>query len=102
MLDRLMDDEELIQIAIVGFLKDTPLQIQALKDFLAKNDQDGASRQAHTIKGSAAVLGGEALRAIATEMEKCGNLGDLAGMRTRVDEMDLQFELLLDALMEEL
>ncbi|MCX6081198.1 MAG: response regulator, partial [Chloroflexi bacterium] len=102
MVDRLMDDEELIQIAITGFLKETPLQIQTLKDFLAKDDLESSSRQAHTIKGSAAVLGGEALRAIANEMEKCGNQGDLAGMRTRLDEMDLQFERLLDALKKEL
>ena len=102
MVDRLMDDQVLIHLAIHSFLEETPLQIQALKDFLEKNDVEGSTRQAHTIKGSSSVLGGEVMRAFAHDMEKFGVQGDLDSIRERLGEMDLQFARLAEALKREL
>ena len=98
LLQRLMDDEELVQIVIAGFLEDIPLQIQSLKDYLAASDGAGAERQAHTIKGAAANIGAEALRATAFEMEKNGKAGDLSAIRKRMSKLELQFERLREVL----
>ena len=77
MMARLMDDEDLARTVIEGFLEDIPQQIEALRGYLEAGDAAGAERQAHTIKGASANVGGEALRAVAFEMEKAGKAGDL-------------------------
>jgi len=91
MLKRLMDDEELAAKIIEVFLADMPRQIEALRGYLQARDAAGAERQAHTIKGAATNLGGKALQALAFEMEKAGNAGDLDGMTARLDELNATF-----------
>jgi HPt (histidine-containing phosphotransfer) domain-containing protein len=98
---RLMGDDELTRVVLAGFLEDIPLQIQALKDYLKAGDVKSVERQAHTIKGAAANIGGEALRVIAFELEKMGKSGDLDTVRKRMDELELQFERLKDVLEKE-
>ena len=102
LMERLMDDEELARMVIAGFLEDIPVQIQALKEYLDKDDAAGAHRQAHTIKGASANIGGEALRELAFEMEKKGKEGDLTGVRSRMGALERQFKLLKAVLMKEL
>jgi len=101
LMQRLMDDDELASLVIAGFLEDIPLQIQALKGYLNAGDAHGAERQAHTIKGASANIGGEALRAIAFEMEKLGKSGDLFAVCERMDELELQFARLREMLEQE-
>ena len=91
MLERLMDDTELAQIVINGFLEDIPRQIQALKNFLEAGSVPDVERQAHTIKGAAANVGGEALRAVAFEIEKDGQAGQLEAAAARMTELEDQF-----------
>ncbi|MCX6081860.1 MAG: PAS domain S-box protein [Chloroflexi bacterium] len=90
-MDRLMGDEELARIVYAGFLEDIPKQIQALKNYLDNEDAVSVERQAHTIKGAASNIGGEALRAVAFEMEKRGKVGDLPAVREQLDELERQF-----------
>jgi len=100
MLERLMGDEELANELIEPFLADMPGQIEALRSYLEAGDAAGAERLAHTIKGAAANMGGEALRALAFEMEKAGKAGDLESMKRRLDELDTTFEELKQAMKE--
>ena len=72
-----MNDEDLARVVTESFLDDIPRQIEALRGYLDAWDAPGAERQAHTIKGASANVGGEALRALAFEMEKAGKAGDL-------------------------
>jgi PAS domain S-box-containing protein len=97
MLARLMDDEELARKLIDGFLDDIPKQIGALRGYLAAGDVPGAERQAHSIKGAAANVGGEALRAVAFEMEMAGKAGNLHVISARIAELEAQFERLKQA-----
>ena len=62
---------------VKAFLRsDIPVQIQTLKGYLEAGDNILAvERQAHSIRGAAANVGGEALRAVAYEMEKAGKTG---------------------------
>ncbi len=98
MLERLMGDEELAGELIEPFLADMPGQIEALRDYLEAGDAAGAERQAHTIKGAAANLGGEVLGALAFEMEKAGKAGDLDSVTARLDELDATFAELKQAM----
>jgi len=91
MLERLMDDEELAETIIEGFLADMPRQIEALRAYLEAGDAAGAERQAHTIKGASANVGGERLRALAFELEQAGKAGDLESIKTRMDELAATF-----------
>jgi PAS domain S-box-containing protein len=102
LMRRLMNDEELARVVIAGFLEDIPLQIQALKGFLEADKVIEAERQAHTIKGASANIGGEALQAIAFEMEKNGRKGDLPAIRDRMSDLELQFEALKEILIKEI
>jgi len=94
MLDRMMGDEDLARMVTETFLDDAPKQIEALRGFLAAGDVSGTERQAHTIKGAAANIGGEALRELAFKMEKTARAGNLDEVRDRLPEMITQFELL--------
>jgi len=81
MLARLMGDEDLARMVVSGFLEDVPRQIEALRSYLGAGDAAGAFRQAHTMKGASANVGGEALRAAALEMEKAGRPATLKPSR---------------------
>ena len=95
---RLMGDEELAKVVITGFLEDIPLQIRALMDSIDAGDIYQAERHAHTIKGAAANIGAEALRAVAFEMEKSGKSGNLAFIRAGAAGLERQFECLREVL----
>lgn len=92
MVERLLDDEELAKGVITGFLADMPQQIQALEELVEAEDAKGVERQAHTIKGAAASVGGEALRGVAFEIEKQGKIGDVSELEARMTELQRQFD----------
>jgi signal transduction histidine kinase/CheY-like chemotaxis protein/HPt (histidine-containing phosphotransfer) domain-containing protein len=91
MMARLMGDRELAQVVAGGFLEEIPGQIGALKRYLADGDPAGARRQAHSIKGAAANVGGEALRAVALAAEMAGQAGDLDAIMDGMPELESQF-----------
>jgi len=97
---RLMDDEDLARTVIEAFLDDVPKQIEALRGYLETGDATSAERQAHTIKGASANLGGEALRAVAFEMEKTLKAGNLEYVAARMAELENQFTRLKGAMNE--
>ena len=98
MMDRLMGDPELAGIVVAGFLEDAPRQIEALKTSLVAGDVTGAIRAAHTIRGASATVGGEALRAVAWEMEKAGTAGDFGAVSARIPELEAELGRLRDAM----
>ena len=97
-LRRLEGDNGLAQIVFSAFFEDMPGQIEALKYLVKSGDASGAARQAHSIRGAAANAGGERLRALASEMEKAADAGDLLFIAIRMDELELQFRRLKDAI----
>ena len=101
MLERLMNDEELAQIVIETFLDDIPCQIDSLRRYLDVSDASGAERQAHLLKGAAANVGGEALCALAVEMENAGKTGDLGFVAARMDDLEREFLQLKTAMKKE-
>jgi HPt (histidine-containing phosphotransfer) domain-containing protein len=61
-------------------------------------DSAGSARQAHSIRGAAANVGGESLRELAAEMEKAADAGNWRFVVDRMDELELQFSLLKNAI----
>jgi PAS domain S-box-containing protein len=92
MMARLMNDKELADRIVAGFLGDIPRQMEALRTFLDAEDRLGAERQAHTIKGAAANVGGGVLFAVAFEIEKAAGDGDLKSAGKRLAEMEKAFD----------
>ncbi len=88
MMARLMDDEELARIVVDGFLEDAPRQIEALRDYLGVADLEGTLRQAHTIRGASATVGGEAMRAVALEMETAARAGDFEAVAAHLPDLE--------------
>lgn len=102
MLARLMDDEELARTVTEAFLDDIPRQIEALRGYLDAGDVAGAERQAHTIKGVSATVGGQGLRAVAFEMEKAARARDVSAVKARMADLEGQFEALKDAMQKDM
>jgi len=97
MMVRMMDDVDLARTVLGGFLVDLPRLIEALKGDLESGDVQRTECQAHTIKGASANVGGEALRAVAFEMEKAARAGDLKSVMARLPELEHHVARLKDA-----
>ena len=98
LMERVMDDKDLAKTILENFPEDLSQRIGALKTFLKTGDRAGAEREAHSIKGASASVGGEALRAEAFELEKAARAGDLAAADTRLPGLILRFEQLKEAI----
>jgi HPt (histidine-containing phosphotransfer) domain-containing protein len=98
MLARLMGDGELVGKVVGGFLSDIPRQMEILKQHLENGDMEKVVRQAHTIKGAAANVGGEVLRGAAHGVEKSA----AAGMSMDVGEVMEKLEKIFNRLKQEM
>jgi len=93
-------DQELL-VEIVGlFLEDCPQMVAEIGRALAAADLDAARRAAHTLKGSVAVLGAQALAAAAREVEDLVRGGDLDGARSAQARVEQEAKRLLPLLEE--
>jgi len=98
MLRRLMNNEDLATRVTKTFLGDLPRQIESLQTYLDSRDAPAVGRQAHKIKGASANVGGEALSSVAREIEKASLAGDLISAANGMDELQLEFGRLKDAM----
>ena len=98
LIERMMGDSVLIPIVIDAFLEDIPKQLAALESHLAAGDAPAAERQAHSIRGAAANLSGNALQKLALEMEQAGKAGDIYSMSARLPELKNQFDATREAM----
>jgi CheY-like chemotaxis protein/HPt (histidine-containing phosphotransfer) domain-containing protein len=102
LFERLLNDEELMQMALEAFLDDIPRQLETMQGYLDAGDVSGVQRQAHTIKGAAANVNGEIVQALAHELEQAGMTGDLIAIRAGMNRLAAQFELLKEEMLKEL
>jgi PAS domain S-box-containing protein len=98
LLRRLMGDESLAMAVMDGFAEDMPEQVQSLVRSAHASSVAELASVAHQIRGAAATIGGEALRAVATEMEAAARAGNLGGARACVANLEKQFLLLMEAI----
>ena len=91
-MERMMDDDDLAQEVIDEFLADIPCQIEALKAAVEAADSKAAERKAHSIKGAAANMATEGLRAVAADIETSGKAGDVDTARSLLPQLEDAFE----------
>ncbi len=98
MMDRLGGDKDLARELIGGFLEDIPKQISALRGYLEAGDAPNAVRQAHTVKGASANMGGEALSGVALRDGDGGQDGSLESAAARQSDLEAEFIRLKEAM----
>jgi len=91
LLRRLMGDRELARGVLKRFIQDAPSQLENLRVRLDEIDAPGTRLQAHTLKGSAATVGAEALHAVALAMETAAFSGRLDDCRDLLPEATNEF-----------
>ena len=97
LMERLMDDKVLALTVIRCFNDDIPGQLEALRRHLDAGESDGVARIAHLINGAASNVGGEAMRALACEMEIAGKAGNLGAVAVRMDDLVRKFDRFTEA-----
>jgi len=88
---RMLEDEEQAHHIIACFLKDLPQQIATLRAALRADDTAALAATAHTIKGCAANVGGEALQAVALAIEEAVRDGKASAVSPLLAELEAQF-----------
>jgi HPt (histidine-containing phosphotransfer) domain-containing protein len=96
--EQLCDDVILVQSIIRDFLEDMPEQLRILKTYIEEKNTKKAGRQAHKIKGAAATVCGESLRAAASRIERYGDADDMDSLLAHLPEMFAQFNRLKKAM----
>ena len=94
LLHRLAGDKDLAHRIIAGFLDDVPRQLRLLNNQLAAGDARGVQQQAHTLKGAAASISAEALRAICSEVQEAAVARELNRAASLLPRLQEQFGLL--------
>ncbi|MDA0333624.1 MAG: Hpt domain-containing protein [bacterium] len=97
-LERMDGDEELLAELVALFLTDVPARMQELRQALTAAEVDKLERIAHGIKGAAANLGAEAMRAAALALEQIGRAADLGAAPAGLTQLEEELGRLRDAL----
>lgn len=98
-MSRLMGDKELAKRVLDGFLEDMPRQLQLLAKFGAEGAVQQMQNQAHRIKGASASVGGDAMSAVALEIETAAEkTGDLVAISASLASLSVQFVQLKEAI----
>jgi len=92
LLRRLLGDRELAGAVLNGFIHDAPSQLENLRVRLDEFNAPGVRSQAHTLKGSAATVGAEALHAVALAIETAATGGRLDDCRDLLPEVTSEFD----------
>ena len=100
LLQRLMGDEDFAKEIIDDFLKQIPDNLFALKNALNNKDLVLVKREAHIIKGASGNVGALVLQKIAEQVEIFGEEKDFVKIRSLVEELDTQLEVLKNILAE--
>ena len=102
MLGRMAGKEGMLRKLCRVFLDNLPFLLDELRDALERGELEAIRNFAHKLKGSAANVGGEALRAAALRLEKDAKAEDLGAARAQIPGIEEAAERLRDALRREL
>ncbi|MBF0344798.1 MAG: response regulator [Nitrospirae bacterium] len=95
--NRLNGDVELMRKVFDVFIIDAPRQMEILKKALEANDAQTVERQAHSIKGMAANVGGTMTKNEAMRMEMAARKLDLTKAHARYANLKNELDRLIDA-----
>ena len=74
------------------FLNDAPIQIERMQKHLKEKDLAGLELQAHSLKGAAMNIGGNALQKVALEIELAARNGEVDKTRSLVEQIQREYE----------
>jgi CheY-like chemotaxis protein/HPt (histidine-containing phosphotransfer) domain-containing protein len=90
-LSRVMDNERIARKVIAAFLPDTTARLAKLQQVLEAKDPVALAEEAHSLKGSSANVGGEAMRQVALALEMAGKAGNLAEAPALLAQLQVEF-----------
>lgn len=85
------DNGEFLREIVGIYIEDTPKRIADLKACLASGDTSAFTRAAHTIKGSSANVGAQALKVVAERLEFLSRKEGLSAVAPLVAECEAEF-----------
>lgn len=98
LLDNLAGDAEAAGEVLKEFLREIPAELAGIEACAAAGDRAGVSGHAHSLKGAAAGIGGDALRSAAFEIEQASRQGDGDSVLSLLPGLRRQFDLLEKAI----
>jgi HPt (histidine-containing phosphotransfer) domain-containing protein len=96
-LNRLHDDEMLLQEIMREFCSQCPTLMAEIEKATADGDHHTLERAAHTLKGSADVLFARDLVRIAASMERSARNGDLTNQESELSELQAEMARVLSS-----
>ncbi len=91
-------DEELLRQVVSTILEETPRLVEAIRQAIQNGDLAALRLNAHTLKGSIRFFAGSRAYATAFEMERLGQMGNLAGAEALLPALCAQMSQLAPAL----
>jgi PAS domain S-box-containing protein len=88
---RLSGDQALARTIVSGFLSDAPGQLQKLKQLIRHGDAQGASMQAHTLKGAAATVSAPGLCELMFQIQQAATDGELSRAAALLGSVEQEF-----------
>nr|WP_320191599.1 ATP-binding protein [uncultured Desulfobacter sp.] len=89
--DRLMGNQELVEMIIKTFLEDMPIQIDSLKGLIEKGQTREARAQGHKMKGAAKNIGSAEFEKLSHAVEKAGEANDIEQLRALMPKVESLF-----------
>lgn len=80
-------NEEYVREALRIFLVNVSCRMESLKRFVSVEDTENIRLEAHSIKGSAAAVGGNAMRSVAFEIEQAARASDMEGIKDLMSQL---------------
>ncbi|HSW18911.1 MAG TPA: Hpt domain-containing protein [Ramlibacter sp.] len=91
-LERFMNDQELLCLAVTTCLQQTPEMLDALQAAVTDQDSGRCASRAHALKGAVGTCGGDRAAAAATQLERLAKGGDMAGAAALMPVLYAAFE----------
>jgi CheY-like chemotaxis protein/HPt (histidine-containing phosphotransfer) domain-containing protein len=94
LLGRLSGDSELARKVVAGFLSRLPQQVRELRLSVEKGDARSTCLQAHALKGAAATVAAESLRAACCELQDTAETGNFTRASALLPKLEEEANLL--------
>lgn len=98
--ERCLDDIDFMRQMLHIFLQHGPATLHSLRESLAANNLNEATRYAHSLKGSAANLAAEDMRVVAWAAEQDGRNNDSSALSARLPLLEHEMARCINAIQQ--
>ena len=81
------DEPDVVAELVTMFLEDSGVRFSRARDALARGDANALRLEVHSLRGTAALVGADRLRAVAAAVEQGARTGDTAGIGAVFDAL---------------